>query len=92
MVLKIIGGAFFAPPRQWYDPESPRTVGLTLAMIKSVTFFLGHPVQEIVSNLEKDVSKLFEWFKSNGMVANSTKFHIMVLGLNGKGRCVLTFR
>ena len=30
----------------------------------------GHDQQEIVINLENDLSKILEWLKSNGMVAN----------------------
>ena len=33
----------------------------------------GHDRQEIVTNLENDLSKLLEWFKNNGMVANPKK-------------------
>ena len=44
----------------------------------------GHDLQEIVTNLEDDLSKLLEWFKSNGMVANPKKFQLMFLGLQGK--------
>ena len=28
----------------------------------------GHDLQEIVTNLENDLSELLEWFKSNGML------------------------
>ena len=49
----------------------------------------GHDLQEIVTNLENDLSKLLEWFKSNGMVANPKKFHLMFLGLQGKIRLCL---
>ena len=46
----------------------------------------GHDLQEIVTNLEDDLSKLLEWFKSNEMVANPKKFQLMFLGLQGKIR------
>ena len=46
----------------------------------------GHDLQEIVTNLENDLSKLLEWFKSNGMVANPKKFQLMFLGLQGEKR------
>ena len=36
-----------------------------------------------MTNLENDLSKLLEWFKSNGMVANPKKFQLMFLGLQG---------
>ena len=52
----------------------------------------GHDLQEIVTNLENDLSKLLEWFKSNGMVANPKKFQLMFLGLHGKKDFVLTSR
>ena len=46
----------------------------------------GHDLQEIVTDLENDLSKLLDWFKSNGMVANPKKFQLMFLGLHGKKR------
>ena len=52
----------------------------------------GHDLQEIVTNLENDLSKLLEWFKSNGMVANPKKFQLMFLGLQGEKDFVLTSR
>ena len=39
-----------------------------------------------MTNLENDLRKLLEWFKSNGMVANHKKFQLMFLGLQGKIR------
>ena len=44
----------------------------------------GHDLQEIVTDLENDLSKLLDWFKSNGMVANPKQFQLMFLGLHGK--------
>ena len=52
----------------------------------------GHDLQEIVTDLENDLSKLLDWFKSNGMVANPKKFQLMLLGLHGKKDFVLTSR
>ena len=46
----------------------------------------GYDLQEIVTNLENDLIKLLEWFKSNGMIANPKKFQLMFLGLKGKRR------
>ena len=46
----------------------------------------GHDLQEIVTNLENDLSKLLEWFKGNGMVAYPKKFQLMFLGLQGEKR------
>ena len=39
-----------------------------------------------MTNWENDLSKLLEWFKSNGMVANPKKFQLMFLGLQGEKR------
>ena len=38
-------------------------------------------LNEIVNNLEIDLSRLFKWFAENGMVANPKKFQLMLLGL-----------
>ena len=42
-----------------------------------------------MTDLENDLSKLLEWFKSNGMVANPKKFQLMFLGLHRKKRLQL---
>ena len=38
-------------------------------------------LNEIVTNLEIDLSRLFKWFAENGMAANPKKFQLMFLGL-----------
>ena len=38
-------------------------------------------LNEIVNNLEIDLSRLFKWFAENGMVANPKSFQLMFLGL-----------
>ena len=47
-------------------------------------YLCGRDLQEIVTNLENDLSNLLEWSKSNGMLANPKKFQLMFLGLQGK--------
>ena len=41
----------------------------------------GKDLNEIVTNLEIDLSRLFKWFAENSMVANPKKFQLMFLGL-----------
>ena len=45
----------------------------------------GHDLQEIVTNLENDLSKLLDLFKSNE-IANPNKFQLMFLGIHGQIR------
>ena len=42
----------------------------------------GKDINEIVTNLEIDLSRLLKWFPKNGMVGNPKKFQLMFLGLN----------
>ena len=49
-----------------------------------------HDLQAIVTDLENDISKLLDWFKSNRIVANPQKFQLMFLGLHGKKRLRLS--
>ena len=44
----------------------------------------GSSINEIMTNLENDLSTLLNWFFTNGMVANPDKFQLMFLGLNEK--------
>ena len=39
-------------------------------------------LNEIVTNLEIDLSRLFKWFAENGMAANPKKFQLIFPGLN----------
>ena len=41
----------------------------------------GRDLNEMVTNLEIDLSILFKWFAENGMVAKPKKFQLMFLGL-----------
>ena len=41
----------------------------------------GKDLNEIVTNLEFDLSGLFKWFAEKGMVANLKKFQLMFPGL-----------
>ena len=40
-------------------------------------------LNEIITNLEIDLSSLLKWFAKNGIVANPKVFQLMFLGLNG---------
>ena len=37
--------------------------------------------EEVINNLENDLSLILQWFTENGMVANPEKFQLMFLGL-----------
>ena len=43
----------------------------------------------LASNLEEDMSQAISWFKSNQMVANPSKFQVMLLGLKTDDNIVL---
>ena len=43
----------------------------------------------MASNLEEDMSQAISWFKSNQMVANPSKFQVMLLGLKTDDNIVL---
>ena len=45
--------------------------------------------ESVASNLEEDMSQAISWFKTNQMVANLSKFHVMLLGLKTDDNIVL---
>ena len=49
----------------------------------------GKDLNEIVTNLEIDLSTLLKRVASNGLVTNPTKFQVMFLGLNAHRRLCL---
>ncbi len=54
------------------------------------TFFSCEDTFEnFASNLEQDMSQAISWFKTNQMVANSSKFQVMLLGLKTNDSIVL---
>ena len=47
----------------------------------------GKDLNEIVANLEMDLSRLLKWFAEDGIVANPKKFQLMFLGLKTQRAC-----
>ena len=45
--------------------------------------------ENVTSNLEEDMSQGISWFKTNQMVANPSKFQVMLLGLKTDDNIVL---
>ena len=45
--------------------------------------------ESLASNLEEDMSQAISWFKTNQMVANPSKFQVMLRGLNTHDNIVL---
>ena len=46
-------------------------------------------LETVASNLEYDMSRAMSWFKTNQMVANPSKFQVMLIGLKTNDRIVL---
>ena len=44
----------------------------------------GDSFESVASDLEDDMSQAMSWFKTNQMVANPSKFQVMLNGLNNK--------
>ena len=49
-------------------------------------------LNDIVANLEIDVTRLLKWFAENYMVANTKKFQLKFLGFNTQRRLNLNIR
>ena len=49
----------------------------------------GKDIEEVVVNLEEDLSNTLDWFKDNHMAANPGKFKVMFLGLKEKPTFIL---
>ena len=49
----------------------------------------SNTLEEVIYNLENDLSSILQWFTENGMVANPEKFQLMFLGLkNNQQMCL----
>ena len=49
----------------------------------------NNTLEEVINNLENDLSLILQWFTENGMVANPEKFQLMFLGLkNDQQMCL----
>ena len=52
-------------------------------------YSFGDSFESVASNLEDDMSQAMSWFKTNQMVANPSKFHVMLIGLKTNDSVVL---
>ena len=49
----------------------------------------GNTLEEVMNNLENDLTSIWQWFTENGMVANPEKFQLVFLGLkNSQQMCL----
>ena len=54
--------------------------------VDNTIYSCGKDLNEIVTNLEIDLSRLFKWLAENGMVANPKKVQLIFLGFNRHSR------
>ena len=52
-------------------------------------FACDQKIERVISSLKIDIRNILEWFESNMMVANPSKFQLMVMGLNQINRLCL---
>ena len=68
---------------------------ICFSQLKSVKFVTlqinksGKDIEEVVVNLEEDLSNTLDWFKDNHMAANPGKFQVMFSGLKEKPTLIL---
>ena len=43
-----------------------------------LAYICGHNFSEVILFLESNVTKIFEWFHENGLIANSIKNHFLI--------------
>ena len=51
--------------------------------------FCGNSFEVVASSLEEGMSKSMYWFKINQMVVNTSKFQVILFGLNSNENIVL---
>ena len=52
-------------------------------------YTFGKDIEDVVLNLEEDLSNTLDWFRDNHIAANPGKFQVMFLGLREKPKFIL---
>ena len=50
----------------------------------------SNTLEEVINNLENDLSSILQWFTENGMASNPEKFQLMFLGLKSDQQMCLS--
>ena len=66
-----------------------RAVGGLQFADDNTIFSCGNSFEAVASTLEEDLSKSMYWFKTNQMVLNTSKFQVILFGLNSNENIVL---
>ncbi len=59
------------------------------ATLQMTLYTFGKDFEDVVLNLEEDLSNSLDWFRDNHMAANPGKFQVMFLGLKEKPKFIL---